>query len=214
MKVLGVKNVQETKGENRIAKISDLLDFIEKHELKYMPWPEFHVKPKVSFSIAYQSDEILLKFYVEEKHVRATKYKTNTLVNEDSCVEFFISFDEGINYYNFEFNCIGTALVGYGSSRNNRELLDASLVDNLGKKSILSSKNGKGFHWQLTVAIPTSTFINDHIENLAEISCRANFYKCGDLSPEPHFISWSNIVAEAPDFHLPEFFGRLVFEKI
>jgi hypothetical protein len=41
--------------------------------------------------------------------------------------------------------------------------------------------------------------------------CRANFYKCGDDLPEPHFLAWNMINTEEPDFHRPEFFGTLEF---
>ena len=40
---------------------------------------------------------------------------------------------------------------------------------------------------------------------------RANVYKCGDLLPVPHFISWNPITTESPDFHRPEFFGQMRF---
>ena len=40
---------------------------------------------------------------------------------------------------------------------------------------------------------------------------RANFYKCGDLLPRPHFLSWNAISLPRPDFHCPEFFGTLRF---
>jgi hypothetical protein len=41
---------------------------------------------------------------------------------------------------------------------------------------------------------------------------RANFYKCGDETETPHFGAWSPVQTPQPDFHRPEFFGRLVFE--
>lgn len=214
MKEVAVKYISDNIGENRIGKIADLLNTFYKYELSYLPWPEFPAKPKVSFAIAHQPDYIFLKFFVEEKSIRAVNNEINSAVNEDSCVEFFINFEDGNNYYNVEFNCIGTGLVGYGSSNNNRQLLDASLVKKIEKKITITSENDKGFHWQLTLIIPVSIFIHTSIDKLTGKNCRANFYKCGDLLPDPHFISWTNIVAEKPNFHLPDFFGKLVFEDI
>jgi hypothetical protein len=46
--------------------------------------------------------------------------------------------------------------------------------------------------------------------NLPE-TIRANFYKCGDSTAVPHYLSWSHIATETPDFHRPEFFGELYF---
>ena len=38
---------------------------------------------------------------------------------------------------------------------------------------------------------------------------RANFYKCGDNCDKTHFLSWSPIALEKPNFHCPDFFGEL-----
>ncbi len=212
MKEIRAKCILNSLEKNSIEQVSDLLDTFDRQELEYVPWPEYAGKPNVSVTIAHDLSNLFLKYYVEEKHLRAENNTVNSPVYEDSCVEFFISFDEGAHYYNIEFNCIGTGLIAYGASKNNRQLLDASLVSNLKKKSVIASGNGKGANWQLTLVIPLSTFIHTPVKKLTEENCKVNFYKCGDLLPEPHFISWSNIVAEAPNFHLPEFFGRLVFE--
>lgn len=212
MKEIKVKCISDNLKETDVDKISDLLNTFDRHKLEYVPWPEFSGKAKVYFAIAHNSSNVFLKYYVEEKYLRAENNIVNSPVHEDSCVEFFISFDEGVNYYNIEFNCAGTGLIEYGSSKENRHLLDTALVNNLKKKSVIFSENGKGANWQLTLVIPLSTFIHTPIKKLTDISCRANFYKCGDMLPEPHFISWENIIAESPNFHLPQFFGRLVFE--
>lgn len=212
MKEIKVKCISDSIENNSIENVSDLLDTFDRQKLDYVPWPEFPGKPKVDFTIAHDLSNIFLKYYVEEKHVRAENNIVNSPVHEDSCVEFFVSFDEGANYYNIEFNCIGTGFIAYGATKDNRQLLDTTLVSNLKNKSVIAPANGKAANWQLTLAIPLSTFIHTPVKKLKGISCRVNFYKCGDLLPEPHFITWSNIVAEKPNFHLPEYFGRLVFE--
>jgi hypothetical protein len=64
------------------------------------------------------------------------------------------------------------------------------------------------FNWTLTVDIPFSLLgIDAH--NLPA-SIKANFYKCGDETSVPHYVSWNPIEVENPDFHRPEFFGELV----
>jgi hypothetical protein len=40
----------------------------------------------------------------------------------------------------------------------------------------------------------------------------ANFYKCADQTSHPHWLTWASVDYPQPKFHLPEFFGRLVFE--
>jgi hypothetical protein len=46
--------------------------------------------------------------------------------------------------------------------------------------------------------------------NLPE-TLRANFYKCGDGTSVPHYLSWNQVITETPDFHRPEFFGEISF---
>jgi hypothetical protein len=41
---------------------------------------------------------------------------------------------------------------------------------------------------------------------------RANFYKCGDKTSHPHWLTWAPVEFPKPNFHLPGFFGMLIFE--
>jgi vancomycin resistance protein YoaR len=40
---------------------------------------------------------------------------------------------------------------------------------------------------------------------------KANFYKIAENSTNPHYITWSEVENDKPNFHLPQFFGTLVF---
>ena len=51
----------------------------------------------------------------------------------------------------------------------------------------------------------------ESIESLKGVCATANFYKCGDDLPEPHFVSWNKIEAPTPNFHLPKYFGEIEF---
>ena len=44
------------------------------------------------------------------------------------------------------------------------------------------------------------------------VTWRANFYKCGDDTSHPHWLSWSCVDRPKPDFHAPTSFGTLVFK--
>lgn len=194
-----------------IQTLSLLLDGVEKNILNQQPWQAYPYVPAVEFAIANTADTIFLKFYVTEKSIRATNHIANSSVWEDSCVEFFIAFDNEPQYYNFEFNCIGTACVGYGHSKQGRHLLPETLIRQIKYQVVIDNQPGSEFHWELTVAIPKKVFSFNTITSLEGKQCRVNFYKCGDQLPTPHFITWSGIQSEEPDFHLPEFFGALHF---
>lgn len=187
----------------------------KKHSIEVINWEEFDYKPKVEFRIGHTDDEIWLKYYISEKYIRAMEAKTNGSVHYDSCVEFFISFDH-LNYYNFEFNCIGTKLVAYGSERNDRINIDPKVLEVIRINSSLgdqpfAEKEGQ-FKWELIVIIPVSCFIYSNLKTLDEVKATANFYKCGDATSVPHFLSWNPVHTEHPDYHRPEFFGQLYFE--
>jgi hypothetical protein len=211
MSQLIVNKLKAAHHNRSLTDISTELDAVERHALNNAPWPSYAYKPKVEFSIAHAADSIYLKYYVNEKSIRAAAGNVNGNVWEDACVEFFISFDAS-GYYNLEFNCIGTTLAAFGKDRNNRNLLPAEVINNIRYQSLIRNEIDNSAHWELTLAIPLQIFVHHSISSLDGIGCKVNFYKCGDKLPEPHFISWSNIQSEHPNFHLPQFFGTLVFE--
>src|SRR5215470_18595945 len=81
-----------------LEEISVALDKIERHTVERIPWPEFSYKPQVSFSMAYEQNFILLKYFVQENFIRIQCHSDNGPVYQDSCVEFFIAFDNEEEY--------------------------------------------------------------------------------------------------------------------
>lgn len=193
--------------------ISGQLDTIEKHDISYVPWESYSYKPKVDFAIAHTDFALLLKFFVSENDLRAIYTKSNEPVYKDSCVELFISFDEK-GYYNFEFNCAGTCLLGFGKGRNERLQVSDELIDRIRYQSLLkpSAHQEANISWELTLEIPFDVFHYHQIKTLKKKRARANVYKCGDDLPKPHFLAWNEIKTEEPDFHRPEYFGLFEFD--
>ena len=152
---------------------------------------------------------------MEEKHIRAVETRTNGEVYKDSCVEFFISPD-GENYYNFEFSCIGTIHLAFGSGRGNRKFVEPATVEKIEIKSTLGNKpfEAKSGHyeWEMMIRIPIESFAYSNLESFNELKAAANFYKCGDETAVPHFVTWNPVKTESPDYHRPEFFGKVSFE--
>jgi hypothetical protein len=204
-------NVSLLKDSNEsINNVSIALDKLEKHVLNFTPWPSYPYKPDVNFAIAHNNNFIFLKYYVTEKSIRAAAGNINGNVWEDACVEFFVSFDDK-GYYNIEFNCIGTGLIGFGKEKPTRQRLEEETIRQIKYQSVIGNEEDK-IHWELTLVIPVVVFTHHQLPSLSGTQCLANFYKCGDALPQPHFIAWSNIEAPQPNFHLPEFFGTLAFE--
>src|SRR5690625_7843138 len=66
--------------------------------------------------------------------------------------------------------------------------------------------------WSLTAIVPVEIFVHHQGLELSGLRARANFYKCGDETETPHYLSWNPIDTARPDFHQPSYFGRLLFE--
>ena len=177
-------------------------------------WPsEFPYAPDASFSIARSRTHIVIMYRVRGLDLRAVAMEDNGRVWEDSCCEFFMSDPEDGTYYNFEMNCIGTLLA---SKRKNRQDFRYFGKDELGQVVRHSSLERKEYgltdgpySWQTAICIPFGLIGMDG-GNLPE-NIRANFYKCGDKTAHPHFLSWNPVEVSHPDFHRPEFFGLLEF---
>jgi hypothetical protein len=189
------------------------LDTLSRNYLNNTPWPQFNSKPDVCFTICYTDESILLKYYVKETSFQALYKTANDPVYRDSCVEFFIAFDDD-GYYNLEFNSIGTCLASFGKERSERRSLPKEVIDKIKYQSLIKTNNADSkpqFNWELTLIIPFQVFQHHALTSLKNKVCTANFYKCGDDLPQPHFVTWNNITSEEPDFHLPQFFGKAEF---
>lgn len=197
-----------------LSGLSAALDLLEQHSIDNLLWTDTGYFPEVNFTIGYTDQGIALKYFVKEQHTTAVYTTVNDPVYKDSCVELFIGFDTDGNYYNLEFNALGTALVGYGINRHGRQEVPAINVAKIKALSDirLADSSEKLNAWELTLLIPFDVFVHHNITTLKQRECQVNFFKCGDDLPEPHFISWSNIPSPEPDFHLPQFFGKLIFD--
>ncbi len=173
-------------------------------------WKNFPHLTDVKVYLGYCDQRLWLHYLVENDFVRAVCRKDQEPVWQDSCVEFFVK--QGDVYRNFEFNCLGFCLSAFGPDRNSRERLDkASMAQILRFPSLsiesLPSENVPA-NWSLTVAIPLEI-----IGLKSGSRFMANFYKCGDKTKVPHYISWVAIATSSPDFHQPGFFAPVELSK-
>lgn len=176
-------------------------------------WQEYPYTPAVAFSIARSATHIVIMYHVRGLDLRSAALEDNGNVWEDSCCEFFVSHPTDGTYYNFELNCVGTLLAAKRRSRNDADRFSQEKLARIIRHTTLERKvydeNGKIRCWSTAIAIPLDLIGLDG-EDLPE-SIRANFYKCGDKTAHPHFLSWNRIDTPAPDFHRPEFFGEIRF---
>ncbi|MFV0266636.1 MAG: carbohydrate-binding family 9-like protein [Draconibacterium sp.] len=185
------------------------------HKIDTLNWEAFSYKPLINFRVAHTGNEIWLKYYVREKYILARETRINGDVYKDSTVEFFISACGGKSYYNFEFSCIGTLHVAYGPGRGDRTFVSPELLKKISISSSLGNRPFEekigDFYWEMMICIPVECFAFDRLKTFDGLRATANFYKCGDETSEPHFVTWNSVKTESPDYHRPEFFGEAEF---
>ncbi len=215
MKQLSVLYIQSLDGADPKLANEILDDSGARASIDALNWaPEYNYKPITIFNVGRSSDSIFIKYNVHGSMIKAIYSKDQSPVYKDSCVEFFCRLPDSDHYFNFEFNCIGTC---HAAKRKGRDedvqpfsLEDLSLIkrySSLGKR-VFKEMEGM-FEWDLTVKIPFS-LIGIDPQNLPS-HIFANFNKCADDTDSPHYVTWNPIVSEHPDFHHPEYFGKLLF---
>lgn len=191
---------------------------IEPQAVACCNWPEaFPYAPQVEFRMFHTGEWLLLRFDVAEQYTMARVTQDNGRSWTDSCVELFISPD-GKEYYNFETTCAGRLLLAWHRSRHEAEQAPQEVLQAV--KRFTSLPFGQTFEervgdnrWSLTLAIPPRALFRHALNDWSGLQASANLYKCGDELSQPHFLSWSPIRTEKPDFHRPEFFAPIRFVR-
>lgn len=158
--------------------------------------------------LCYDDAALYVRMEAAETPVRATLTDPLSQVCNDSCLEFFFAPDiADARYINFEFNALGTMYLGFGAARPTRVRQIVKKPDELFAATPFTTDKGWGICWK----IPFS-FIRLYFPAFAPAGdCAANFYKCGDETAQPHYLSWAPMSCEVPDFHRRQDFGTLHF---
>lgn len=184
-------------------------DVLESLPITQLYWSE-PVDIFAKAKICYDNTAIYIQLSAKEKHIRAEHTGALGMPCEDSCLEFFFAPDEkDRRYLNFEFNPNACMYLGIGSSI--RDLVRILPEDTtLFQPCVEQTQEG----WKITFLIPVS-FIRFFFPDFTASPgrrVRGNFYKCGDKTEVPHFLSWSELSSPVPDFHRSCDFGELYFE--
>ena len=212
MKSLKVPFVPSLDGCN-LSQVTALMELNATREsIDTLNWKEsFSYKPIVAFDIARGKKDLYIHYFVKGLSIKAVADQDGTFVHPDSCVEFFMRKANEMNYINFEFNCIGTSYTCRHQTREISVPLTPEEFRSIRRYTTIQSEafeEKKGIYaWELVTAIPFSVMGLD-AENLPEM-IYGNFYKCADDTENPHFVSWSPIDLPQPNFHCPEYFGKI-----
>lgn len=158
--------------------------------------------------LCHDDRALWVRMEAEESPVRATLNEPLDQICNDSCLEFFLAPDPSDSrYLNFEFNPLGNLYLGFGSTRPTRVRQIVSSKEQLFRPKPFFTERG----WGIVYCIPFD-FIRNYYPHFQAIGDMVgNFYKCGDLTPQPHYLSWMVMHTDMPDFHRRQDFGTLRF---
>lgn len=190
------------------------------HVAKHMGgMPQF--APTVEAKMAYDDNNVYVIFRVQDRHVQSTVTQINGPVSENSCVEFFFAPDSALplHYFNLEINAGGTPLMFYiikpwsGVTKlKDGEIKNIEIAHSL--PSVVDPEMEGPVTWTIEYRIPLGLL--KKYSNVSQpapgVQWKGNFYKTGSKTSNPNYMTWSFVDNEKPNFHLPQFFGKLIFE--
>ena len=158
--------------------------------------------------LCYDETALYVHLSAVEENIRAENFGLLDQVCDDSCLEFFFSPIAGdLRYFNIECNLNGCIFLGMGSSIHN-------LVRFIQEEPrILPRAQRTSEGWEVTYSIPYS-FIRQFFPDFSPApgySMRANCYKCGDMTVQPHYLCWNPVPYQPCAFHNPSEFGIMHF---
>ena len=181
--------------------------------------PDF--KPEAQAKMMYDDENLYVIFHVRDRYVRCITSDINGPVWEDGAVEFFFAPDSGkpLLYFNLETNCGGTPLMHFNlvPRKESKDLSedDIKMIEIAHTlPQIIDPEMKDPVTWTLEYRIPIAILEKYSSVTHPEkgVEWKANFYKIAENSSNPHYITWSVVEIEEPDFHRPEFFGKLIFD--
>ncbi len=177
-------------------------------------WMDNGYTPKVEFAVCYDESGLYVKFWAYETEVRGEIKEHGGGVCEDSCVEFFFRPVSDARYLNIETNVLGKQLVGLGEERKGRVRIPVFDDTLKVQSSVQDAAEYKDDVWTVEYKVPFSFLKEQYgdIDFIAE-GFMGNFYKCGDKTKFEHYGMWSKVEYFEPDYHRPEFFSKILFEK-
>jgi len=178
-------------------------------------------RPITEAKMVYDANNVYVIFRVHDKFVKSTVTTFNGHVSGDSCVEFFFSpnSEETGHYFNLEVNAGGTPLIFFVTKpRKEYTRLPDALIEEIeiahSLPAVVNPEITDEVTWTIECRVPLTIlkqFTNVTMPK-SGVTWRANFYKTGSDTSNPHYYTWSPVSYPEPNFHLPAYFGTLTFE--
>lgn len=182
-------------------------------------------RPDTRGKIVYDNHGFYGIFQVKDQFVRCQPRKINDHVSEDSCVSFFFQPFGKQPYFSFEFNAGGIPSAYYiedptriphGFAKycklTTEELQQVRIHHSL--PAVIDPEISIPQTWTVGFFLPFAILEKYcgkvEIDSLPGTIWHGNFYKCGDQTSHPHWMSWNPLAKLS--FHRPEDFGNISFK--
>jgi hypothetical protein len=177
--------------------------------------------PSVQAKMMYDDNNLYVIFLVHDRYVRCVVKDFNGPVYEEPAVEFFFSPDNALpqKYFNLEINAIGTPLMHFNDHNlkehvelKKEEMEKIHIAHSL--PDLVDTEIKEPVSWTIEYKLPLSIVeIYSKIDRPSPgVSWKANFYKIAEKGTNVHFLTWSEVINAIPNFHLPKFFGTIIFQ--
>jgi len=191
--------------------IRNSVDFndIPKAEIACYKWTEGYAPKAFGQLVFVEGKGFALKMTAYEKNPKAVYTAYGEPVYEDSCLEFFVSFNnQSPLYMNFEMNANGAFLASVRVERKNK----TNIHEKVPLPVVKAEKHDDFWTVETFFSLEMIETLFGKCDFRKGYVFRGNFYKCGDKTEIPHYGMWSPIELEKPDFHQPAYFGELIIE--
>ena len=175
-------------------------------------FPHYPHNQHVMFRMAYSGRFLYVYWHMVSDGLKALYAADLEPVAQDHCMEFFVQLPNEKEYWNFELNALGTLNASHRVERPCPTRLSTEQLRSVLRKG--SHVGASPFEikedttaWWVAVAIPWELFgvrpgsFPDFL--------MGNLYACAGSIEHPYYISCFPITTERPDFHRPEFFGKI-----
>lgn len=161
--------------------------------------------------VAYNGNSLFVRLRAEEAHIRMEESGPLAKTWEDSCLEFFFRpMESDPRYINLETIPSGAYFMGIGTGKPDIMRLIPQRPESGLQTKVEFFDGGWVVSYELPYPLIRRLFPTFSPKS-GDI-LRANCYKCGDKTVQPHWLSWSRVEADPLDFHTPQFFGIMIFE--
>lgn len=170
----------------------------------------------------WDAQYLYIYFNCIDPDIWGTMYNHDDPLYDEEVVEAFINPSGDLaNYYELEMNPLGAKFDAFVyNPTGNRENMKVDRtwdcegwMHYISIDGSINKRDMNDVRWIVKWGIPFSS-ISDKANPLPEDGdvWRVNFFRT-DLTPFPEFSSWQPTFRTPADFHVPQYFGRLIFQK-